>query len=305
MKKKKTYATTESIAEKQVFLILSKWLSQDLSQAFKTSTITQNTLKYYVDTLYKIQELRITISNRELAARKHGKPSSFVHALAKTTFILENGLKDALKQYLAVFRIAQWIAAHYSLGFVIAAGLLSELDIRKVKTCSSFWRFAGLDPASVSRNNATTPPPPYNRWLKSFVIGRLGDCFVKSSNNPNSFYGKLYAFWKNEILEKNERGEFKQAARQLLERTRKRIPEIEKLWQQGKLSESHCKRRARRLVVKVFLSHLFDQMYIDYYDKDPPAPYIFWKDKAHTHKIEPPFTIHNFTGTTLKHFYDD
>jgi hypothetical protein len=46
---------------------------------------------------------------------------------------------------------------------------------------------------------------------------------------------------------------------------------------------------ARRQAVKMFLSHLHEVMYRDYFACAPPVPYIFTKaDEDHRHFIAPP-----------------
>ena len=56
------------------------------------------------------------------------------------------------------------------------------------------------------------------------------------------------------------------------------------------LSPAHLHARARRYAVKLFLSHFHEVMHWDYFQKAPPAPYIFEHPEGtlHSHKIAVP-----------------
>ena len=60
-----------------------------------------------------------------------------------------------------------------------------------------------------------------------------------------------------------------------------------KTYYDGKLGDGHILQRAKRWVVKLILSHIFEAMYIDTYGSLPPAPYIIASDPMHNKYIEP------------------
>ena len=84
---------------------------------------------------------------------------------------------------------------------------------------------------------------------------KISDSFVKVSGNEKSFYGRLYSEFKKEEVQKNESGLLKGAAQREL--TLKKIvkPEVRIKNEAGKLTDGHIDNRARRRVVKIFLSH--------------------------------------------------
>ncbi len=67
------------------------------------------------------------------------------------------------------------------------------------------------------------------------------------------------------------------------------------------LPPAHIHARAMRWTGKIFLSHLQNVMYWDYYETAPPVPYAFEKCEGdHRHLIEVPNFPHEFDGRGLK-----
>jgi hypothetical protein len=62
--------------------------------------------------------------------------------------------------------------------------------------------------------------------------------------------------------------------------------------------------RARRYAITIFLSHLHHVMYVDYFGREPPIPYVFQHGdhlgNAHSHYIPPPNWPFNGGGKSLK-----
>ena len=60
-------------------------------------------------------------------------------------------------------------------------------------------------------------------------------------------------------------------------------------YEDGKLPKAHVHARARRWVAKLFLSHVHQAMYEDYFGQPAPKPYVFEKCQGgHRHFIAPP-----------------
>lgn len=113
--------------------------------------------------------------------------------------------------------------------------------------------------------------PPFNVKLKKLCY-LIEDQFVRQ---PGSYYGELYRQRKAYETEKNERGDYAaEAAKQLSMKKFKKDNAIKTL-QSGKLTKLHIDRRARRWACKIFLSHIFDAMYIDKYGETPEKPPVF------------------------------
>ena len=115
--------------------------------------------------------------------------------------------------------------------------------------------------------------PPYNRNLKVLCY-KIGESFVKVSGKEESLYGKLYKERKLQEMVKNEKLEFADQAKKVLaEKNYSKNTDAYKCYSEGKLPPAHIQARAKRFATKIFISHLFDAMYIDYYHRVPPTPY--------------------------------
>ena len=114
--------------------------------------------------------------------------------------------------------------------------------------------------------------PPYNLKLKT-IMYLIGDSFMKRSNHPNSLYGKLYKQRKAYELYKNDRGDYAQEAANILKEKSFRNKEVKEIYESGKLPAGHIELRARRWAVKIFISHLFEIMYMYEYNAAPPKAF--------------------------------
>ena len=72
-------------------------------------------------------------------------------------------------------------------------------------------------------------------------------------------------------------------------------------WQEGKLCPQHIHDWARRIAVKLFLSHLHQVMFEDYHGGRAPDPYVFRDNgQEHIHLILPPLWPGKYDGKPLK-----
>lgn len=128
---------------------------------------------------------------------------------------------------------------------------------------------------------------PWNARLK-LVCYKLGESWVKTQNNKNDYYGKLYVKRKAYEIERNERGENAEtAARILAEKRIGRATEAYAAYSQGKLPPAQLHARARRWVVKLFLAHWHAEAYKRATGQEPPLPYPI-AFLGHVDRIGPP-----------------
>lgn len=126
---------------------------------------------------------------------------------------------------------------------------------------------------------------PYNTKLKT-LCWKIGQSFMKLSNDPKCFYGKLYRDRKAQEIARNEAGEF--AAQAAIWATRVgKATEAYKYYSIGKLSPGHIDARARRYAVKIFLSHLHEEWFRRSFKSEPPRPFAI-SILNHAHYIASP-----------------
>ena len=120
---------------------------------------------------------------------------------------------------------------------------------------------------------ANLAKPPYNRTLKK-ILYLIGESFVKVSGKEKSLYGRLYREKKADLTYKNEHGGFAERAKQILaSKSFNKDTKAKGCYEEGKLPDAHLHMMAIRYAEKVFVSHLFDEMYIDRYNAQPPRLY--------------------------------
>jgi hypothetical protein len=128
---------------------------------------------------------------------------------------------------------------------------------------------------------------PWNAALK-VLYWKLGESFVKVSNNPNDIYGKVYAERKALEIKRNESGAFaEQAAAALNAKRYGADTTAKKSYLAGALPPAHIHQRAQRYSVKLFLAHWQEVAYWNHYGERAPKPYVL-THMEHAHYIEPP-----------------
>lgn len=148
---------------------------------------------------------------------------------------------------------SQWAYGVYGIGPVLAAGLAAHIDVTKADSPSAVWKFAGLAPGFDKR--VKKQKLPFNGRLKT-LCWKVGDSFVKFSGQEECFYGKIYREFKAEEIRRNESGHYKEAAAEQLRIKDWKDDTITKArLLEGKLSDKHLDMKARRRVVKIFLTH--------------------------------------------------
>ena len=170
------------------------------------------------------------------------------------------------------------------IGPVIAAGLIAHIDITKCKSAGQIWSYAGYNPTQVWEKHQKRP---FNAALK-LLCWKVGESFIKVSNNPKDFYGKLYKQRKEYEIKKNENLEYaEQATHKLATVKIGKDTEAYKWYSKGMLPPAHINERAKRWTVKIFLSHLFAVWYQMVNGEKPAIPYAI-AIIGHAHTIEIP-----------------
>lgn len=264
-------------------------LSKDLKAAAKE--LSRADARWLVDSYYDRQDERIRAGHRVRTNTEAGEPHALIQWVNGTSVTFESSIKSALGIFAKQYVVGQWMQAQCGIGPVLSAAMLSNFDIRKAQTVGHFWRFAGLDPTQKWEKGCKRP---WNAQLKAICAFRLGECFVKTNNNPKSYYGKLYAEKKVVLAARNNAGEFAERAKGeiAIHEKNKAMHKTQRWghWQAGLLAPAHIHDTARRWAVKLFLSHLHHVMFRDYYETNPPAPYIFEHPdgRDHRHLLLPP-----------------
>ncbi len=261
-------------------------LSKDVVKA--AEILSDDEARYLVDAYYMMQSERIRAAHRVRTLTESGEPHEIISWVMDQNTTLENQIKRALARFVKSRQIGRWLTSITGIGPVISAGLIAHIDIKRAKTCGDIWNFAGLNPGIKWEKKSKRP---WNAKLKTLCAFKLGESFVKVSNNPKAVYGHIYRARKDEYEKQNDAGGYKeQAATILTEKKFSKTTEAYKALTAGRLPQAQVHARARRIAVKLFLSHLFERWYELEFGKRPERPYA-QAILNHGHYIEPPAMV--------------
>lgn len=250
--------------------------------ALTAKFLTEQEVRFLVDTYYLMQEDRKRANNQVRALTESKEPCSLVAWLAEQADTLEKQIKRALDIYVDAHPVGQWLKSIYGIGPVISAGLLAHIDITKAPTVGHIWSFAGLDPKQVWEKGQKRP---FNAALKT-LAWKCGQSFMKFSFREECYYGKIYRERKEFEVARNERKENTEAVEKALKVIGKTTESYKHL-QAGMLPPAQIDARARRYAVKLFLAHLHAVWYEIHFQQKPPLPYPI-AILGHAHHIQPP-----------------
>ena len=256
-------------------------LSRDLRDAARALSPKQQRL--LVNLYYQIQDTRKTTADQLRAAQE--EPNGWIAFL--TTYMqrmekLAAGGLDIASQQQAVSR---WAKSIVGIGPVLAAGLAAYIDITKTPTVSALWSLAGLNPTAVW---AKGEKRPWNAQLK-VLCWKIGDSFCKFHNHEGCVYGHLYAARKQLEVERDAAGRFGGQAEKTLAQRAIKDKATRAIYEAGHLPAGRLELRARRVAVKMFLSHYWQVAYWEQYHELPRGPYIHAAQPGiHTHYMAPP-----------------
>lgn len=275
---------------------LMRKLSSDMKDAGKL--LTRDEARYIIDLYYQIQDFRISSANQVRALSKEKEPTELIEYFGMNFAGMESQIKSIMGTFSSEYAIGSWLQSICGIGPVLSAAFLVTFSILHRKTAGAWHAYAGMAPGIEWKKGEKRP---FDARAKVFMF-KAGESFVKVQNNESDFYGKLYAKQKEYYLGKNERGEFSAEAEAKLARFKiGKNTDAYKAYSIGKLPPAHIHSMARRYASKIFLSHLHDLAWEDYYGEKAPCPYVFsdkFKGGVHKHFIEPP-NPHKLVGRPL------
>ena len=256
-------------------------LSQEEREA--SEQMPANVARYIVDAYYQAQNHRIR-SHQQIVSEH--RDSAIVTRILTDAQRSERTYRTALGRYAAAHTPGQWSLTQKGIGPVIAAGLLAHINIEQCLNVGPLWRFAGLDPSLPRASKGEKRH--YNTKLK-VLCWKMGESFVKVSGHEDAHYGKVYLIRKEREVARNEMGDFKDQADEIL-RSKNIGKETDafKAYSKGKLPPAHIHARAKRYAVKLFLSHWHYVAFESRYGVPPERPYILTQPEHSEHFIMPP-----------------
>jgi hypothetical protein len=244
------------------------------SKLFQPSAIIHDAdARLLVNLYYDHQNNKQKIQNRLNTADHDGHTNlTLLQEELKSLEKREKDYKKLLTRYVDEHEMGGWFSKVYGVSPILAAGLLSTIDIAKANTVGHIWSYCGLDPNRSSAFDRTVDQQKYNQHLKR-ITWLIGYSFKTFSDNPNCLYGKLYLSRKQQETENNENKVYAETAKKYLDHSRSSNPQVREVLEQGMLTASHIDARARRWTVKIFISHLHRVWYERHWGKLPPMAF--------------------------------
>jgi hypothetical protein len=291
---KKSDATAESLIdqisvepqEEPEIILLRSDMKRIVQRSVELGTEGLREIKYLVDLYYAIQKHRVAAGHKADRLEEKKLPHEMLTWVQTREKETERYIKSLLNHYAKneATGMGQWAMNIFGVGPIISTGLLANINIERTPTASNLWAFAGFDPTKKWLKGQLRP---WSASLKQ-VCFKVGNSFVFFKGSPKCFYGKLYTEFKEEIKAANERLDYKeQAAGYLAAKKFSHDTSSYKCYTQGMLPPLQVDLRARRKVIKIFLSHWWEEAYFRHYGVRPPAAYPI-SILGHSHVIDPP-----------------
>lgn len=248
-------------------------------KVLEAANLSAAELRLLVSNYYQAQEMRkrMDMQMRHLGDKQPLPISTF----ASEAFAdIEEQIKNAFGKLLTSPQ-AQWCLAQRGIGPVLTAGFLAHIDIHKAATAGAIVRFAGLDPSLKWEKGQKRP---FNADLKQ-LTWHAGQCFMKQSNDPDCFYGRLYRKRKEREIIRNEAGGNAEKAA-IFKVSPGATKAVKDKLAEGRMPDFNIDARARRYAVKIFLSHLHFIWFFHEFKRLAPLPYAI-EHAGHVHEIMP------------------
>lgn len=194
-------------------------------------------------------------------------------------------------RYAGLDPTSRWAGKKGAEDFVAEHGINAELASKMFgMNEETITRLATNEKGNITKESFTNALKrrPWNSSLKT-LCWKVGQSFMKFSGRDDCYYGKIYKERKAYEIARNERGDNKALAEELMSRFSKNTEAYGHL-KNGVLPPAQIDARARRYAVKLFLSHLHGAWYETHYGTKPPLPYPI-AHLGHAHIIPSPITV--------------
>jgi len=193
-------------------------------------------LRRAVKTYYDLQFLHTRVSNRiglkADGTRQNIEPREMLEdeyelfmAIRKTATKQMKELQEGMEISLQIFPLyTEWLLGVKGIGWLLSSVIIAEYDFEIATTVSKLWQFTGVNPGLVRgvkvkkkkdgsierivtdtmvRGDKLTSgfAAPFNQWLRTKILGVLGDSFLKQQTMP---YSQTYYDYKSRLENSDE-----------------------------------------------------------------------------------------------------
>ncbi len=243
------------------------------------SETSKQDIRFLVRYYYNVQDDRKRSASQLREALGRRENNLMLLYLTEQHKAIEKAIKDSMDVYTDEHPIGNWLKQIYGIGPIIAAGIISSIDITRCPTSGHIQSFAGYNPMMKWEKGQKRP---YNVFLKT-IFYHAGMSFVKFSGNDKCVYGKWFLAKLQEYRQLNDSGAYAEQAKNDLRKYAKET-QAYKQCLEGKLPAAQIVARARRWTIKLLISHLHEFWYNYHYGRPPAQPYAI-SILGHAHYI--------------------
>ena len=203
-----------------------------------------------VDAALVVEKLRVQSQVRQSHLLLQGRSDPETDELHRRIVDLEKYIDGRVATLLKAHPAYGWFSLVKGIGKENIAKIVGLVDIEKAQTASALWSFAGFAPDKTTGKSMRRTPGEklhYNSQLRS-MCWRVANSLLRAK-------GKYYEYY----LSSKERLEDR-----MISEGRQVVPAIKLPKENGKkvenesyISEGHIHNMALRLMIKLFLSHLW------------------------------------------------
>ncbi len=145
-----------------------------------------NDIRYLIERFYQIQKHRLALGNQKRTLNKAGTPSEAIDLHYKNFQAIEKSIKKSIEQPIKKHPIwKSYLKGVKGIGPILAAALISTIDIAKAQHASSVWKYAGLAPDQKREKGKKLD---FNPFLK-MTCWKIGGSLLISGPSGASWKG--------------------------------------------------------------------------------------------------------------------
>lgn len=155
---------------------------------------------YLLRLYYQIQKYRLAFGSQVRELEKSKKDAEIMKGFFDKTHDLEKDIAKEVQAIVTTHPMYGWLEEVKGIGPIIAAALVSSIDISKAQHASSLWKYMGLavTPEGTAERRVRGQKIQYNPFLKD-VCWKIGQSFIKTKGKYRMIYDTSKLFYKKKF----------------------------------------------------------------------------------------------------------
>lgn len=158
-------------------------------------------LPFLVDRYFSLQEHRIALSLQIHALKKQERGTELLSRFQEEFLSFEKEIEKAILRSIRQHPMYPWLKSCKGIGPILAASLISQIDITKAEHASSLWKYCGLAvdlETGKAERREKGKKISWNPFLKK-TCWKVGEQFVKSKGKYRTIYDTSKEFYQKKF----------------------------------------------------------------------------------------------------------